>query len=242
MKTDRVFVLLLVVLLPLSGCFDGSTTGDAEGADAADDSSESTTVINNYYNNTTTSSESQERTWYSSGNTYFSYWNDGQDASSGQQRCLEWGPSYSESNGTYYGETCQETDYPQQASDWNVTNCTERGGQIDWSQYGAAYQYRQSPACKLAFTTITTSPGEALLIYQISSLSMYTQCGGVTVYTTSYLATGAEYSIAPGSALQCTHELSTLTTYSKSDGSTSDYTDRQSVWSIVYAIQDTTVV
>ena len=54
MKTDRVFVLLLVVLLPLSGCFDGSTTGDAEGADAADGSSESTAVINNYYNNTTT--------------------------------------------------------------------------------------------------------------------------------------------------------------------------------------------
>ena len=49
MKTDRVFVLLLVVLLPLSGCFDGSV-GDA---DATDDSSESTTVINNYYNNTT---------------------------------------------------------------------------------------------------------------------------------------------------------------------------------------------
>jgi hypothetical protein len=49
MKTDRVFVLLLVVLLPLSGCFDGSV-GDA---DATDDSSENTTVINNYYNNTT---------------------------------------------------------------------------------------------------------------------------------------------------------------------------------------------
>lgn len=49
MKTDRVFVLLLVVLLPLSGCFDGSV-GDA---DATDDSSESTTVITNYYNNTT---------------------------------------------------------------------------------------------------------------------------------------------------------------------------------------------
>jgi len=52
MKTDRVFVLLLVVLLPLSGCFDGSTTGDAEGADAADDAP-STTIVNNYYNNTT---------------------------------------------------------------------------------------------------------------------------------------------------------------------------------------------
>jgi len=49
MKTNRVFVLLLVVLLPLSGCFDGSI-GDA---DATGDSSESTPVINNYYNNTT---------------------------------------------------------------------------------------------------------------------------------------------------------------------------------------------
>ena len=48
MRNDQIFVLLLVVLLPLSGCFDGAV-GDAEGAD--DESS--TTVVNNYYNNTT---------------------------------------------------------------------------------------------------------------------------------------------------------------------------------------------
>ena len=48
MKTDRIFVLLLVVMLPLSGCFDDAV-GDAEGAD--DESG--TTVINNYHNNTT---------------------------------------------------------------------------------------------------------------------------------------------------------------------------------------------
>jgi hypothetical protein len=48
MRNDHIFVLLLVVLLPLSGCFDGAV-GDAEGAD--DESS--TTVVNNYYNNTT---------------------------------------------------------------------------------------------------------------------------------------------------------------------------------------------
>ena len=36
MKTDRIFVLLLVVLLPLSGCFDGSV-GDADATDADDD-------------------------------------------------------------------------------------------------------------------------------------------------------------------------------------------------------------
>ena len=49
MKTDRIFVLLLVVMLPMSGCFDDAV-GDAE---AEEDSSE-TTVINNYYNNSTT--------------------------------------------------------------------------------------------------------------------------------------------------------------------------------------------
>jgi len=48
MKTDRIFVLLLVVMLPMSGCFDDAV-GDA---DAEEDSS-GTTVINNYYNNTT---------------------------------------------------------------------------------------------------------------------------------------------------------------------------------------------
>jgi len=33
MKTDRVFVLLLVVLLPLSGCFDGGAIDNAEATD-----------------------------------------------------------------------------------------------------------------------------------------------------------------------------------------------------------------
>ena len=70
MKTDRVFVLLLVVLLPLSGCFDGSV-GDA---DAADDSSESTpsasaipeykSLILDIDRNNTTSTEAGEYTNY----------------------------------------------------------------------------------------------------------------------------------------------------------------------------------
>ena len=50
MRNDQIFVLLLVVLLPLSGCFDGAV-GDAEGTD---DTSSDTTIVNNYYNNTTT--------------------------------------------------------------------------------------------------------------------------------------------------------------------------------------------
>ena len=48
MRNDQIFVLLLVILLPLSGCFDGAV-GDAEGTD---DASSGTTIVNNYYNNT----------------------------------------------------------------------------------------------------------------------------------------------------------------------------------------------
>ncbi|MDB2348234.1 hypothetical protein N9V58_00380 [Candidatus Poseidoniales archaeon] len=54
MKTDRIFVLLLVVMLPMSGCFNDAV-GDAEGTD---DTASGTTVINNYYNNTTISENS----------------------------------------------------------------------------------------------------------------------------------------------------------------------------------------
>ena len=49
MRNDQIFVLLIVVLLPMSGCFDGAV-GDAEGTD---DTDSNTTVINNYYNQTT---------------------------------------------------------------------------------------------------------------------------------------------------------------------------------------------
>jgi hypothetical protein len=48
MRNDQIFVLLLVILLPMSGCFDG-TVGDAEGTDDAESGA---TVINNYYNQT----------------------------------------------------------------------------------------------------------------------------------------------------------------------------------------------
>ena len=48
MRNDQIFVLLLVILLPMSGCFDGAV-GDAE----AEEDSERTNVVNNYYNNTT---------------------------------------------------------------------------------------------------------------------------------------------------------------------------------------------
>ena len=36
MRNDQIFVLMLVILLPMSGCFDGAV-GDAEGADDTSD-------------------------------------------------------------------------------------------------------------------------------------------------------------------------------------------------------------
>ena len=66
MRNDQIFVLLLVVLLPMSGCFDGGGVGEAEGAQDSDEASGGTTVVNHYYNNTTTSQNSQERVWHSS--------------------------------------------------------------------------------------------------------------------------------------------------------------------------------
>ena len=58
MKNDRIFVLLLVAILPMSGCFDDAV-GDAEAADDTDEGTtvnhyNNTTIVNNYYNNTTT--------------------------------------------------------------------------------------------------------------------------------------------------------------------------------------------
>ena len=49
MRSDQVFVLLLIILIPLTGCFENGI-GDADAQDATGDNG--TTVINNYYNNT----------------------------------------------------------------------------------------------------------------------------------------------------------------------------------------------
>ena len=47
MRKDQIFVLMLVVLLPLTGCFDGGGIGDAEAQDTSsgDDSSSADTVV-----------------------------------------------------------------------------------------------------------------------------------------------------------------------------------------------------
>ena len=55
MRNDQIFVLLLVVLLPLSGCMDNAV-GEVEGTEDVESTStvvNNTTVVNNYYNQTT---------------------------------------------------------------------------------------------------------------------------------------------------------------------------------------------
>ena len=60
MRNDQIFVLLLVILLPMSGCFDGAV-GDAEGTD---DASENSDTSGGEGTSTGTASSTQARTWY----------------------------------------------------------------------------------------------------------------------------------------------------------------------------------
>ena len=46
MTTDRLFVILLVMLIPMTGCF-----GAIDNADAEDNDENETTIVNNYYYN-----------------------------------------------------------------------------------------------------------------------------------------------------------------------------------------------
>jgi len=247
MRNDQIFVLLLVILLPMSGCFEGAV-GDAEGTDDAADGGSDT-------GDSTTLESSQSRTWYSSGGVYKTYWDDGQysgqtnssNGSSGNfyisnsgQRCLAWGPYYDSSTGELLGERCNEWGYPESPSDWNLTDCTDSGGEIVWN-YNVEdnpYYYQYAPTCKMTFATINSTVGEALLIYEWSGFSIASTCDGVSVYTSSSALSGKNYVIVPGTALECSHEIYQTLQYTYQEFQF----ESQSIWSIVYAIQDTTVV
>ena len=69
MRKDQIFVLMLVIFLPLTGCF-----GDAIGEAEADENEDGTNVINNYYNNTTVVMETPEI--YSTGGFGVFNWED----------------------------------------------------------------------------------------------------------------------------------------------------------------------
>ena len=79
MRKDQIFVLMLVILLPMTGCFDGAV-GDAEGTDDAseNDASENGDTTGGEGTSTGTASSTQARTWYSSGGVYQTFWDDGQ--------------------------------------------------------------------------------------------------------------------------------------------------------------------
>ena len=249
MRKDQIFVLLLVVLLPMSGCFDGGGVGEADAAQDSTSTDEGSTSTGGT-TSTPSTTNSQERTWYSSGGIYNPYWTDGQTAQSGQQRCVDYGPTYSNTTGEYIGEDCRETDYPDEASDWNVTSCTDEGGFILWNnlnswQNGSTNNgYRYAPTCYQIFTTINTSSGEALLIYESTyGMHLRTTCDGVSSPTNYATSNGGsysisyEYNIVQGSAMDCSHEFYRVKSYANFDISSYDY-----LWSLVYAIQDTTVV
>ena len=53
MRKDQIFVLLLVVLLPMSGCFDGGSIGVAEGTENNENTNEvvNQTIVNHHYYN-----------------------------------------------------------------------------------------------------------------------------------------------------------------------------------------------
>ncbi len=273
MRNDQIFVLLLVILLPMSGCFDGAV-GDAEGTDDASENGDSTGGEGTSTGTSTgASTSSQERTWFSSGGTFATTWSDGSGLSSSAQRCMEWGPSYDPQTGAYLGEECRRYGYADRASDWNVTECTDVGGTPYWSgvpdisdqnsttsqnnqnsnssesnqtessnstgEY-THYNYRYAPYCMdIPLATINTSSGEALIIYQWAGASLTTTCNGVeaTNPALSYLGSsaGLESLVVQGSAMDCTHEITRFMYY---DSDPPDY----AIWSVVYAIQDVTVV
>ena len=61
MTTDRLFVILLVMLIPMTGCFGAIDNADAEQND------DETTIVNNYYYNNTTTMMMEEIEYFSNG-------------------------------------------------------------------------------------------------------------------------------------------------------------------------------
>ena len=242
MTTDRVFVLMMMVLLMMSGCFGATTTTEAqeeqestnENNDSSDPIDSGSGTQTNSNNGANSASSSQERTWYSSGGAIDSYWTDGQDVYIGSNRCLEFGPAYDSNTGEYIGEECKRYGIPQNESDWLGAGAICNGS----LGYGEPGFFTSSTAqCFVTTATITTNSGEALLIYEMSNVKVNTYCNGILASTIN--GAGSEYIIASGSALNCTHDVIVTQHYSQAG---SPNVDNMKIWSIVYAIQDTTVV
>jgi hypothetical protein len=117
-------------------------------------------------------------------------------------------------------------------NDWNLTECEDQGGVARLLESGS----QDRIYCDVTFATISTSAGESLLVYEWTNFGLSTTCGEGWEWGdgSSYLNNGHEYWIAPGSALDCQHVLMTTLVY--------DDESSPEIWSVVYAIQDVTVV
>ena len=232
-NAKNVYVLLLALIIVLSGCF-GMTSDET---DAQDSGSEE----NGEQENDSNPSESQDRIWYTSGGIYERYWNEDNVSSDGQY-CIDWDHTYSSETGEIIETDCDGTDRHESIDDWDTSECTEAGGLItpnDSSFWGG--NISSAPTCTIEFATINTSAGEALLIYDLSNVAITTTCDGVS--QSSYFDNGKEYSIIEGSAMDCSHLLyKTLEYDQENEYSSNEQLSQMRIWSIVYAIQDVTVV
>jgi hypothetical protein len=230
----NVYALMLALVIVLSGCF-GLGGGDAEADDEAD------TLLDDYVED-----EPQALTWYASGAVFDTSWDDPNRDNSGSG-CASMGPHYDSSTGEYLGEECDEVNTAETTEDWNETACTDMGGELDptWdrnnylsSSFGPGGMFGNSnPYCRVYFATISTTSGEVLSVYQMSgALTLRTTCDGVTAASMVDTSIAVrEYLIAAGGAMDCSHTL-------YRDIPQYDDNDSQAIWSIVYAIQDVTVV
>jgi hypothetical protein len=192
--------------------------------------------------------DDQDRTWYTSGGTYPVEWIDPGMEYDGGYGCIDWGPSYDQDTGEYLGEICRENGYRNSAFQWNLSACIDAGGIVSWANVPVDEMgnnstthsaFRFAPDCKIQFATINTSSGEVLLIYQWDAFSLETTCGGVTDYPANWGAlSGKEYYVATGGAMDCQHSLYYTINY----GDNYEGFEEMTIWSVVYAIQDATVV
>ena len=215
--SKNLYVFMLGAIIVFSGCV-GTGTSNGDDGDADDTSTSGTTIVNNYYNNTP---PSNGLNWYTSGGTHTT-WNDDNSAGNGEMNWMQ--GDYNDEQGTW--------NQTSTLNDWNVTECVGQGGEARITR--DTYD-RDNIYCDLTFTTINTSSGEVLMIYQFDEIKLTTTCDGVSdTITGDPLYSGNEYQIVTGSALNCEHRVWTTLQYHVDHG--------QKISSIVFTIQDAIVV
>ena len=235
-NAKNVYALMLALVIVLSGCF-GATSDESDAQDSESNDREQTDDREDMdREEEDREEERQARTWFTSGGTFPLKWNEDNVSSYGQY-CSEWGHHYSQSTGEIEETYCDAGMQHQGFSDWNTTECTEAGG-VATPHPGNERYY---PTCTIEFLTINTSSGQALLIDQFDSISMQTTCDGVTV--SSWHSSGNEFTIVTGSAMDCSHRVYKTIGYDDQSSDTENIQNQEEdIWSIVYAIQDVTVV